>query len=57
MTKQELTELIHVKINELYEKNENEYGDKVVLPTIMAQISVHATLQVLEELGLLNLSK
>lgn len=57
MTKQALAELIRDKIVELYEKNEKEYGSSVVLPTMVAQLSVHATLQILEELGLLKLPK
>lgn len=55
MDKQELAEFIRDKINELYDKNEQEYGDNVVLPTVVAQIAVHATLATLEKLGLLNL--
>ena len=57
MNKQELTELVHDVIKELYDKNEKVYGDKVVLPTMVAQLSVHATLKILEELGILNLPK
>lgn len=57
MNKQELIEFVHDKINELYDKNEQEYGADVVLPTVVAQIAVHATLATLEKMGLLNLPK
>ena len=57
MDKQELAEFIRDKISEYYEKNEQEYGDSVVLPTMVAQIDVHATLATLEKMGLLTLPK
>lgn len=57
MNKQELTEFIRNKIDELYEKNEEVYGSSVVLPSMIAQLAVHTTLQTLEELGILNLPK
>lgn len=57
MNKQELTKFIADKVYELYKKNEKEYGNDIVLPTMVAQMAVHATLHTLEKLGLLNLPK
>ena len=57
MNNQELIEFVANKVYELYEKNEEKYGNDIVLPTIVAQMAVHATLQTLEKLGVLNLPK
>lgn len=51
----ELAELIWDKVKTLYDKVNEDVGSTAVLPTSVAQISVYATLQVLEELGLLTL--
>ena len=55
LTNDELRKLIGDKVYNLYDKNSNELGDKAVLPTTIMQMSVYATLEVLEELGLLTL--
>lgn len=55
LTKDELRKLIGDKVYNLYNKNSNELGNKAVLPTMIMQMSVYATLEVLEELGLLTL--
>lgn len=55
LTHEELRQLIGDKVYALYDKNSNELGDKTVLPAMIMQMSVYATLQVLEELGLLTL--
>ncbi len=53
----ELAQLIWDKVKTLYDKVDDNVGSSAVLPTSVAQISVYATLQVLEELGLLTLPK
>ena len=55
LTKDELRKLIGDIVYTLYDKNSNELGNKAVLPTMIMQMSVYATLQVLEKLGLLTL--
>lgn len=55
LTNDELRKLIGDKVYNLYNKNSNELGDKTVLPTMIMQMSVYATLEILEELGLLTL--
>ena len=57
MNKQELIQFVADKVSELYNKNEKEYGSDVVLPSMVAQIAVHTTLQTLEKLGILTLPK
>ncbi len=55
MSNEELRKLIGDKVYTLYNKNSSELGDKTVLPAMIMQMSVYATLQVLEELGFLTL--
>lgn len=55
MSNEDLIKLIGDKVYNLYNKNSNELGDKAILPVMIMQMSVYATLQVLEELGLLTL--
>lgn len=55
LTSDELRKLIGDKVYTLYTKNSNELGDKAILPAMIMQMSVYATLEVLEELGLLTL--
>lgn len=55
LTNDELRKLISEKVYSIYDKNSNELGDKAVLPAMIMQMSVYATLQVLEELDLLKL--
>ncbi len=54
---QQLKELISDKVYDLYIKNDEKYGDRALISQLTAQIAVYATLQVLEELGLLTLPK
>lgn len=57
LTNDELKQLIGDKVYNLYEKNLKEYKDDAVIPSLIMQMSVYATLEVLEELGLLTLPK
>lgn len=57
ITNDELRKLIGDKVYNLYEKNTKDLGDKAILPALIMQMSVYATLEVLEELGLLTLPK
>ena len=57
ITNDELIKLVSDKVQNLYEKNEEFLGSKVVLPTAIAQIAVFSTLQILEEMGILTLPK
>lgn len=53
MSNEDLRLLIADKVNELCLKNEKQEG---IISQLTAQIAVYATLQVLEELGLLTLT-
>lgn len=55
MSNEDLIKLIGDKVYNLYNKNSNKLGDKAILPVMIMQMSVYATLQVLEELGILTL--
>lgn len=55
ISSEELRKLIADKTYSLYQKNQKEFGSNVVLPSFVMQMSVYATLQVLEELGFLKL--
>lgn len=57
LTNDELIKLVSDKVQNLYDKNESALGNKVVLPTVVAQIAVHSTLQILEEMGIITLPK
>lgn len=59
ITHEELGKLIWEKVKAKYDEIDEKYDDSAmsVIPTTTAQVAVYATLQVLEELGLLTLPK
>ena len=55
MTDEKLKELIYDKVYTLYLKNNDKYSEDLHISQLTAQLAVYATLQVLEELGVLSL--
>lgn len=54
ITKEELIKLISDKVYKIREDNK-DLDDKIALPSITAQIAVIATLEILQEFGIIQL--